>query len=95
MGRGEKGVVFVCVCVCVCVCVFKENVFFLHFLDYLFCYTFETNLRFIYYILTTSENMLFVVLFNGFRPWTNVGTISVLDVVGDLGVASIFVLENL
>ena len=33
---------------------------------------------------TTSGIMLFVTLFNGFRPWTNVGKISVLDVVGIL-----------
>ena len=42
--------------------------------------------------VTTSGLVLFVALFNGFRSWTNVGRISVLDVVW-IG-ASIFVLEN-
>ena len=32
--------------------------------------------------LTISGIVLFVALFNGFRPWTNVGKISVLDVMG-------------
>ena len=78
-GGGEEGL-----CVCVCVCVY---VFFM----YLFCYTIETNLRFfiIFQRLflgtpTRSGIMLFVTLFNGFRPWTNVGKIFVLDVLGIL-----------
>ena len=63
---------------------------FLHFLDYLFYYVLETNLHFIYYIpeisgpLTTSGIVLFVALFNDFRPWTNVRKIYILDVVGIL-----------
>ena len=36
--------------------------------------------------LTMSGIVLFVTLFIGFQPWTNVGKISVLDVVGDLEV---------
>ena len=80
-GGGRKVCVGVCVCVCVCMCFFM----------YLFCYTIETNLRFfiIFQRLflgtpTRSGIMLFVTLFNGFRPWTNVGKIFVLDVLGIL-----------
>ena len=49
--------------------------FFFLILDNLFCYVFETNLRFIYHIpenlgtsrtLTTSGIVLLVTLFNGF-----------------------------
>ena len=53
--------------------------FFLHFLDFLFCYVFETNLRFIYLgpsrTLTASGIVLSVTLFSGFRK------ISILDVI--------------
>lgn len=42
---------------CLCVFYFLFLFFlFLHFLDYLFCYAFETDLRFIYYILEKSRS---------------------------------------
>ena len=53
--------------------------FFLHFLDFLFCYVFETNLHFIYLgpsrTLTASGIVLSVTLFSGFRK------ILILDVI--------------
>ena len=42
---------------CLCVFYFLFLFFlFLHFLDYLFCYAFETDLRFIYYIPEISSS---------------------------------------
>ena len=49
----------------------------------LVCVLYVTFQRFLV-PLTTSGIMLFVTLFNGFRPLTNDGKISVLDVVGIL-----------
>ena len=80
MGRGEEGL---CVCVCVCVCVFLLCIFSVMQLK-LICVFFIIFQRLFLGTPTKSGIMLLVTLFNGFRPWTNVGKISVLDVVGIL-----------
>ena len=72
---------------------------FFFFLDFLFCYISETNLRLFTVFeanlglsrsLTTSGIVLSVTLVNGFWPWINVEKISVLDVVGILDYVSVF-----
>ena len=81
-GGGEKGL-FLCVCVCVCVFMCFDIVLFCIFFDILLkliCVLFIIFQRFLG-PLTTSEIILFVTLFNGFRPWTNVSKIYILDVV--------------
>ena len=78
MGRGEEGF-FLCVCVCVYVFLCIFSVMRLK----LICVFFIIFQRFLG-TPTRSGIMLFVTLFNGFRPWTNVGKIFVLDVLGIL-----------
>ena len=92
MWKGGGRVCFcVCACVCVCVCIYVC----VSVCVCVVCFIFSAmRLRLICVLfiifqiflgsLTTSGIMLFVTLFNGFRPWTNVGKISVLDVVGIL-----------